>query len=78
MLRSGFGAKGAKSISSMQGGKSTSVDLAGGPDKVIRTLAALILKVGTTRQTLGLLVQPMMQTLTFWYDKGPDQTHLHQ
>ena len=44
MLRSGFGAKGAKSISSMQGGRNTSVDASGGPDKVIRTFGSTDIK----------------------------------
>ena len=56
MLRSGFGAKGAKSISSMQGGKSTSVDLAGGPDKVIRTLGGTDTIILTPGNAVGFQI----------------------
>ncbi len=78
MLRSGFGAKGAKSISSMQGGKSTSVDLAGGPDKVIRALGGSDIKGWYDSTDIRLSNTANDADLTFWYDKGPDETHLHQ
>ena len=78
MLRSGFGAKGAKSISSMQGGKSTSVDLAGGPDKVIRTLGGSDIKgwYDSTDARLASLAND--SDVTTWNDKGPDGQDLTQ
>jgi hypothetical protein len=78
MLTSGFGSKSSKSLSSLQGGISTSSDRAGGPDKVIRSLGGSDIK-GWYDATNPLLAGTANDAdLTFWFDKGPDQTHLHQ
>ena len=78
MLRSGFGSKSSKSLSSMQGGISTSSDRAGGPDKVIRSLGGSDIKGWYDATDPRLFGTANDADLTFWYDKGPDQTHLHQ
>ena len=78
MLRSGFGSKSSKSLSSMQGGISTSSDRAGGPDKVIRSLGGSDIKGWYDATDPRLAGTANNADLTFWYDKGPDQTHLHQ
>ncbi len=78
MLTSGFGSKSSKSLSSLQGGISTYSDRAGGPDKVIRSLGGSDIK-GWYDATNPLLAGTANDAdLTFWYDKGPAQTHLHQ
>ena len=78
MLRSGCGAKGAKSISSMQGGRSTSVDLAGGPDKIIRTLGGSDIKGWYDSTDVRLASLANDSDVTTWYDKGPDGQDLTQ
>jgi hypothetical protein len=78
MLRSGFGSKSSKSLSSTQGGTSTSSDRSGGPDKVIRSLGASDIKGWYDATDPRLSSTANDADLTFWYDKGPDQTHLHQ
>ena len=78
MLRSGFGSKSSKSLSSMQGGSSTSSDRGGGPDKVIRSLGGSDIKGWYDATNILLAGTANDADLTFWYDKGPDQAHLHQ
>tara|TARA_A100001391_G_scaffold72636_2_gene46468 strand:+ start:1929 stop:2882 length:954 start_codon:yes stop_codon:yes gene_type:complete len=78
MLRSGFGSKSSKSLSSTQGGSSTSSDRGGGPDKVIRSLGGSDIKGWYDATNILLAGTANDADLTFWYDKGPDQTHLHQ
>ena len=78
MLRSGFGAKGAKSISSMQGGKSTSVDLAGGLDKLVRTLGGSDIKGWYDSTDVRLASLANDSDVTTWYDKGPDGQNVTQ
>ena len=78
MLRSGFGAKGSKSISSMQGGKSTSVDLAGGPDKVIRTLGGSDIKGWFDATDIRLSEIANNSDVSIWHDKGPDGQNVTQ
>ncbi len=62
----------------MQGGRSTSVDLAGGPDKVIRTLGGSDIKGWYDSTDSRLSDTANDADLTFWYDKGPDEAHLYQ
>jgi len=78
MNRSGLGAKGAKSISSTQVGRSRVGDFGGGPDKVIRSLGGSDIKGWYDATNILLAGTANDADLTFWYDKGPDQTHLHQ
>ncbi len=78
MITSGFGSKSSKSLSSVQGGTSTSSDRAGGPDKVIRSLGGSDIKGWYDATNVLLAGTANDADLTFWFDKGPDQTHLHQ
>ena len=78
MNRSGLGAKGAKSISSTQAGRSRTGDVGGGPDKVIRSFGGSDIKGWYDATNILLAGTANNADLTFWYDKGPDQTHLHQ
>jgi hypothetical protein len=78
MIRSGFGSKGSKSISSTQGGKSSSVDVGGGPDKVIRTLGGSDIKGWYDSTDVRLASLADDSDVTTWFDKGPDQTNMTQ
>ena len=62
----------------MQGGKSTSVDLAGGPDKVIRTLGGSDIKGWYDSTDVRLASLANDSDVTTWFDKGPDQTNMTQ
>ena len=78
MNMNGLGARGAKSISSTQSGLSLSSDIGGGPDKVIRSLGGSDIKGWYDATNILLAGTANDADLTFWFDKGPDQTHLHQ
>jgi len=78
MLRSGFGAKGAKSISSMQGGRNTSVDASGGPDKVIRTFGSTDIKGWFDSTDIRLSEIANNSDVSTWHDKGPDGQNVVQ
>jgi hypothetical protein len=78
MLRSGFGSKSSKSLSSMQGGISTPSDRAGGPDKVIRSLGGSDIKGWYDSTDIRLSAIANDSDVTTWHDKGPDGQNLTQ
>ena len=76
MNRNGLGSKRAKSISSTQAGKRRVADV--GPDRIIRHFGASDIK-GWYDATQPEIAGTANDTnLDFWYDKGPDQTHLYK
>ena len=76
MNRNGLGSKRAKSISSTQAGKRRVADI--GPDRIIRHFGASDIK-GWYDATQPEIAGTANDTnLDFWYDKGPDQTHLYK
>ena len=76
MNRNGLGSKRAKSISSTQAGKRRVADV--GPDRIIRHFGASDIKGWYDATNTQIAGTANDADLTFWYDKGPDQTHLYQ
>ena len=76
MNRNGLGSKRAKSISSTQVGKRRVADV--GPDRIIRHFGASDIKGWYDATNTQIAGTANDADLTFWYDKGPDQTHLYQ
>ena len=76
MNRNGLGSKRAKSISSTQAGKRRVADI--GPDRIIRHFGASDIKGWYDATQPEIAGTANDANLTFWYDKGSDQTHLAQ